>query len=106
MFWVTTWVWMLWSSFPFWEVTIRLNTAGPQAGSSTLLRARERTLFMEAFMSSCATAPLMREIFLTPEFRRSNEINSAVLSEERFGRTVRLFSAIMKDFASHLVLPR
>src|SRR5207247_9318551 len=80
--------------------------AGPQAGSSTLLRARERTLFVEAFMNSCATAPWMRGIFLTPGFRLSSEINSAVLSEERFGRTARSFSAIMKDFASHLVSRR
>src|SRR2546426_4298619 len=92
------------SSFRFWEVIIPLNTAGPQVASSTPLHARERTLFTEAFMNFYATALWMREISLTPEFRRSNEINSAVLLEDHFGRTAPSFSAIMKDCASHWVL--
>src|SRR2546428_11357986 len=92
------------SSFPFWEVIIRLNTAGPQVGSSMLSLARERTLFTEAFMNFYATALWMREISLMPEFRRSSEINSAVLSEGRFGRTGPLFSPILKDFANHWVV--
>src|SRR5438128_8359349 len=95
---------MLLSSFPFWEVIIRLYLAGPQVGSSTLSRAQERTLFTEAFMNFYATALWMREISLTPGFRRSSGINSAVPSEDRFGRTGPLFSPIMKDFVSHWVL--
>src|SRR5436309_2863634 len=102
--WVTTSVTTLLTSFPFWEAIIRLNTAGPQVASSMLSRARERTRFTGAFMNSYAIALWMREIFLTPEFRRSSEINSVGLSEERFRRTAPSFSAIMKDFASHLVL--
>src|SRR3989442_14641026 len=94
------------SSFPFWEVILRLNTAGPQVGSSMLSRARERTLFTEAFMNFYATALWMREISLTPAFRRSSGINSAVPSEGRFGRTGPLVSPIMKDFVSHWVLRR
>src|SRR5438105_9144909 len=97
---------MLLSSFPFWEVIIRLNMAGPQVGSSTLSRARERTLFTEAFMNFYATALWTREIFSMPEFRRSSEINSAFLSEDHFGRMAPSFSAIMKDFVSHFVLRR
>src|SRR5438128_5385513 len=97
---------MLLISFPFWAAIIRLNTAGPQVGSSTLSRARERTLFTEAFMNFYATALWMREISLTPGFRRSSGINSAVPSEDRFGRTAPLFLPIMKDFASHWALRR
>src|SRR6266850_3735709 len=97
---------MLLSSFLFWEVIIRLDTAGPQVGSSMLSRARERTLFTEAFMNFCATARWMREISLTPGFRRSNGINSAGPLEGRSRRTAPLFSGITKDFVSLWVLPR
>src|SRR5262249_17770160 len=106
VFWVTTSVSMLLNSFPFWEAIIRLNTAGPRVASSMLPHARERTRFTEAFMNFYATALWMRKIFLTAKFRRSSEINSVVLSEEHFGKAARSFSAIMKDFASHLVLRR
>src|SRR5215471_4382919 len=106
VFWVTTSVSMLLTSFPFLEAIIRLNTAGPRVASLMLPHARERTRFTEAFMNFYATTLWMREIFLTPKFRRSSEINSVVLSEEHFGRTAPSFLAITKDSASHLVLLR
>src|SRR5262245_2768893 len=102
VFWVTTSVTMLLTSFPFWEAISPLSTAGPPVALSMLLHARERTRFTEAFMNVYATALWMREIFLTPEFRPSGVISSAALSEEHFGRTAPSFLAIMKDFASHL----
>src|SRR5207253_59554 len=92
------------SSFPFWEVIIRLHLAGPQVGSSTLSRARERTRFTEAFMNFSATALWTREISLTPAFRRSSGINSAAPWEDQFGRAAPSFLPITKDFASHWVL--
>ena len=57
-------------------------------------------------MNFCATARWMREISLTPRFRRSSGINSEAHLEGRSRRTARLFSRIMRDFVSLWVLPR